>query len=119
MSPRELERGLQGLTPGEQRTWTGAVTAYAAGLSLMNNLDERMTSVTRALAGIGDRPNLAGTSLDPALVAVLERSAPTEKRGGRRILMLIVHGAHLLKTWSIDMAARRSTLAAVMPGIAF
>jgi hypothetical protein len=79
-APREAERGQQGLTRDEQMVWAGAVTAYATGLSLRSNLDARMTSVTRALAGIGDRPNLAGLSLDPAVVAVLERAAPIYRK---------------------------------------
>jgi len=79
-APREAERGLQGLTRDEQMTWAGAVSAYAAGLSLRSNLEASMTSVTRALAGIGDRPNLAGISIDPAVAAVLERAAPIYRK---------------------------------------
>src|SRR5262249_53343050 len=75
-APREAERGLKGLTPDEQMTWAGAVSAYATGLSLRSNLEAPMTSVTRALAGIGDRPDLTGISLDPAVAAVLQRAAP-------------------------------------------
>src|SRR5215470_16286209 len=36
-APREVERGLQGLTREEQMTWAGAVSAYASGLSLKSN----------------------------------------------------------------------------------
>jgi hypothetical protein len=79
-APQEAVRGLQGLTRDEQMTWAGAVAAYAAGLSLRSNLEPAMTSVTRALAGIGDRPNLAGISVDPAVVAVLERAAPIYRK---------------------------------------
>ena len=79
-APREAERGLQGMTREEQMTWAGAVTAYATGLSLKSNLEEAMASVTRALAEVDDRPSLAGTSLDPALVAVLERAAPIYRK---------------------------------------
>jgi len=78
--PREAERGLQGLTRDEQTIWAGAVTEYAKGLSLKSNLDQPMTSVTRSLAGIGDRPTLAGISLDPAAAAVLERAAPIYRK---------------------------------------
>ena len=79
-APREAERGLQGLTREEQTTWAAAVSAYASGLSLKSNLDAAMTTVTRALVGISDRPNLAGTSLDPAVAAVLERAAPIYRK---------------------------------------
>ena len=79
-APPEAERGRQGLTREEQMTWAGAVTAYAVGLSLKSNLDQPMSSATRALAGIGDRPSLAGTSLDPEVVAVLERAAPIYRK---------------------------------------
>lgn|SRR5262245_25425897 len=79
-APQDAERGLQGLTPDEQRTWASAVAAYAAGLSLRSNLEEPMSSVTRGLAGAGDRPNVAEASLDPALVAVLEKAAPIYRK---------------------------------------
>jgi hypothetical protein len=79
-APREAERGLQGLTPDEQRTWADAVAAYATGISLVSNLAPPMTSATRTLAGAGDSPNLAAAALDPGLLAVLERAAPIYRK---------------------------------------
>src|SRR4029077_21223165 len=76
----DAERGVRSLTGDEQRVWAAAVHSYATGLGLRSNLDRVMVQVTRAIADVDDAPALSGTTLDPELVATLERAAPIYRK---------------------------------------
>ena len=79
-APKEAERGMQSLTPGERTQWSAAVRAYAAGPSQKAALDESLVTIVHALGDLDDAPTVAGAGLDAALVETLERAAPIYRK---------------------------------------
>lgn len=76
-APADEARGLEALSAAERTTWNDGVTFYQEGLSRKDAVfDDQLTAITGALAKAGDAPSLAGTPVDPAVVATLERAAP-------------------------------------------
>jgi hypothetical protein len=73
-APLDMDRGFQKLSAGEQKAWREAVTSYAAGVSKKDLIfDAPLPALTLAFARAGEAKSLAGTDVDPANAAILER----------------------------------------------
>jgi len=80
-APADEARGLEVLSPAERTTWNDAVTFYQEGLSRKDAIfDAPLPAITGALADADEASSLAGTSVDKAVVAVLERAAPAYRK---------------------------------------
>src|ERR1044072_4069644 len=80
-APNNPERGLAKLTDAERATWREAVSFYANDLSKKDAVfDEPLPALTNALAQGGAAEPLAGVKGDPAVVSVLERAAPVDRK---------------------------------------
>jgi hypothetical protein len=80
-APADAAEGLKTLSDADRQAWREAVSAYATGLSKLDMvfsrpLYEATNAVRRAPS---DRP-LTSATLDPAVVAALERAAPVYRR---------------------------------------
>ena len=80
-APADETEGLTTLSEAERQAWREAVSAYANGLSKLDMVFSRpLYDVTNALRRApSDRP-LTSATLDPAVVAALERAAPLYRR---------------------------------------
>ena len=75
-APKDLD-GFAERSDAERAAWDEAIRFYAAGLSKKDAVfDEDLISVTRVLAAAPDNADLSTLTLDPRLVAVLEKAAP-------------------------------------------
>lgn len=80
-APADEARGLETLTEAERRAWSEAVGFYADGLSRKDAVfDDPLPAITRALANADEASSLAGTSVDPAVAAALERVIPIYRK---------------------------------------
>src|SRR5262245_27271458 len=80
-APADDARGLEALSPAERTSWNDAVTFYQEGLSRKDAVfDDPLPALTGALANADDAASLAGTSVDSAVAAVLERAAPVYRK---------------------------------------
>lgn len=80
-APTDQERGFEKLSAKEQTIWREAVYSYAAGPSKKDVVfDEPLPALTSALARAGDSKSLAGSKVDPAIAAILQRSAPIYRK---------------------------------------
>jgi Transglutaminase-like superfamily len=80
-APADQAQGLAKLTASEQLIWREAVASYAAGLSKKDLVfDESLPDITNALAQAGDAQSLKGTRVDPSVISILERAAPSYRK---------------------------------------
>ncbi len=80
-APADAEKGLAVLAPDDQRAWRAAVTFYANGLSRQDAVfDDPVVTVAQGLVRAANATSLVKTSLDPALIAVLEKTAPLYRK---------------------------------------
>ena len=80
-APADEARSLETLTADERTRWRQAVSDYAQGPSRKDLIfDDPLAASTRALADADQAASLAGTGIDAALVATLERAAPIYRK---------------------------------------
>lgn len=80
-APADEDKVLATLTATERNVWNEAVAAYASGLSKKDLVfDDPLPGITKALAQAGEARSLAGTGIDPAIVAILERAGPIYRK---------------------------------------
>jgi len=80
-APADQDKGLATLGEAERKVWNEAVSAYASGLSKKDLVfDDPLPQITKALAEAGQTRSLAGTSVDPATAAILERAEPIYRK---------------------------------------
>jgi hypothetical protein len=80
-APNDEAKGLASLTSDEQKIWREAVSFYARHLSKLDTVrDQALIRAGNALAAAGNRSTLNGVTLDPALVAVLEKAMPLYRK---------------------------------------
>ena len=80
-APADEAEGLEGLSEADRQAWREAVSVYAKGLSKLDAVFSRpLYEVTNAVRRApSDRP-LSSPTLDPTVVAALERAAPVYRR---------------------------------------
>jgi len=80
-APADQDKGLATLSEAERKVWNEAVAAYAAGLSKKDLVfDDPLPELTKALAQADESRSLAGTSVDPATAAILQRAEPIYRK---------------------------------------
>jgi hypothetical protein len=81
-APADAAEGLKTLSDADRQAWREAVSLYATGLSKLDMVFSRpLYDVTNALRRApSDRPLTAASTIDPAVVAALERAAPVYRR---------------------------------------
>jgi hypothetical protein len=80
-APGDSEQRLAAVTDDARQAWREATAFYATGLSRKDAVfDDPLPSITHALADAGDRLELGGVAIDPALRSTLERAAPVYRK---------------------------------------
>jgi len=80
-APAEQDKGLATLGEAERKVWNEVVSAYAAGVSKKDLVfDDPLPAITKALAEAGETHSLAGTPVDPATAAILQRAEPIYRK---------------------------------------
>lgn len=80
-APADQEHGLRSLSTQEQAIWRGAVSNYAASLSKKDLVfDDSLSSITNAMRRAGDARSLDGLTIDPQVVAILNRVEPIYRK---------------------------------------